>query len=206
MQESNRFVRWICFLPYLWGAVRRAYNDYRQVAFPNDGVVLGNNVQFLDTPIIDVGNGGRLEIGEDVMIDSDRRAYHSSMHSPTKLVAKTPGAIILIGSKSRIHGTCIHARSSVRIGRQCLIAANCHIVDSNGHEKLLDHPAGRLDSIDQPLPIVIGDSVWIGMNCVILPGVSIGDGAVIGTGSVVTRDIPAGCFAAGVPAEVLERT
>ncbi len=54
-------------------------------------------------------------------------------------------------------------------------------------------------------PVVIGKRVWIGANVTILPGVTIGDLAVIGAGSVVTKDIPAGCVAAGVPARVIKQ-
>ena len=52
-------------------------------------------------------------------------------------------------------------------------------------------------------PVTIGDDVWIGGSAIILPGVRIGDGAVIGAGSVVTRDVPAGALAAGNPCRVL---
>jgi maltose O-acetyltransferase len=52
-------------------------------------------------------------------------------------------------------------------------------------------------------PVTIGSDVWIGGAAVILPGVQIGDGAVIGAGSVVTRDIPSGMFAAGNPCRVI---
>lgn len=54
-------------------------------------------------------------------------------------------------------------------------------------------------------PVTIGDDVWIGGNVTILPGVTIGDRAVIGAGAVVTGDIPADCVAAGVPARVIKK-
>jgi maltose O-acetyltransferase len=54
-------------------------------------------------------------------------------------------------------------------------------------------------------PVVIGSDVWVGGGAIILPGVRIGDRAVIGAGSVVTRDVPADCFAAGNPCRVLRQ-
>lgn len=54
-------------------------------------------------------------------------------------------------------------------------------------------------------PVCIGNHVWIGQRAMILKGVSIGDGAIIAAGAVVTRDVPAGCLAAGVPAKVIRK-
>jgi acetyltransferase-like isoleucine patch superfamily enzyme len=53
-------------------------------------------------------------------------------------------------------------------------------------------------------PIIIGNNVWIGTNVTVLKGVTIGDGAIIAAGSVVTKDVPANCMAAGVPAKVIK--
>jgi maltose O-acetyltransferase len=54
-------------------------------------------------------------------------------------------------------------------------------------------------------PVAIGSDVWVGGGAIILPGVTIGSGSVIGAGSVVTRDVPAGVFAAGNPCRVIRR-
>lgn len=53
-------------------------------------------------------------------------------------------------------------------------------------------------------PIVIGDHVWIGMNVIVLKGVTIGEGAVVSAGSVVTKDVPPHSLVAGVPAKVVK--
>lgn len=55
-----------------------------------------------------------------------------------------------------------------------------------------------------PAPIRIGKKVWIGANATVVPGVSIGDGAVIAAGAVVTKDVPARTVVAGVPAKVVK--
>lgn len=67
------------------------------------------------------------------------------------------------------------------------------------------HPDGNIYGIEYALPIWIADHVWVGSNAVILPGVSIGEGTVIGAGSVVTGDIPAGVLAVGNPCRVVRR-
>jgi acetyltransferase-like isoleucine patch superfamily enzyme len=53
-------------------------------------------------------------------------------------------------------------------------------------------------------PIVIGNHVWIGMNVMVLKGVTIGEGAIVAAGSVVIRDVPSHCLVAGVPAKVVK--
>ncbi len=65
------------------------------------------------------------------------------------------------------------------------------------------HPDGNIYGIEYALPIRIADHVWVGSNVVVLPGVCIGKGAVIGAGSVVTKDIPAGVLAVGNPCRVV---
>lgn len=65
------------------------------------------------------------------------------------------------------------------------------------------HPDSRNSDYEYGIPIRIGDNVWIGGSCVVLPGVTIGNNVVIGAGSVVTRDIPDNVCAAGNPCRVL---
>jgi len=65
------------------------------------------------------------------------------------------------------------------------------------------HDVVRHTKLPQSDPVIIEDHVWIGTRAVILPGVRIGSRAVIGAGSIVTKDIPPRCVAAGNPARVL---
>jgi len=155
-------------------------------------------------PIIDIRKGSNLYIGHGVTLNSKNRGYHINMHSPVKLFSDRPGAQIRIGDKTRIHGTCIHAYQSVVIGKNCLIAANCQIFDGNGHDISFPDVENRINTTGTSKPIVIEDSVWIGANSIVLPGVTIGQGSVISANSVVTKDIPKMVVAGGNPAQIIK--
>ncbi|ABC29520.1 Acetyltransferase (isoleucine patch superfamily) [Hahella chejuensis KCTC 2396] len=169
------------------------------------GLIIGENVTFKGLPSIMLHPSAKVVLHDNVTVNSLNRGYHINMHSSVKLMADMPGATISIGKDTRIHGSCLHAYQSIEIGEGCLIAANCQIMDCSGHNICLTAPHERLDSKGTPKPIVIGNHVWVGANTIILPGVTIGNGSVIGAGSVVRNDIPAGCIAAGNPAQVLVR-
>lgn len=89
----------------------------------------------------------------------------------------------------------------VTIGDHVLLAPNVSIY-TPGHPM---HPESRRSWYGYALSVVIGNDVWVGGNTVILPGVTIGDGAVIGAGSVVTKDIPPMVLAAGNPCRVIRQ-
>ena len=89
----------------------------------------------------------------------------------------------------------------VTFGDNCLLAPNVAIYTA-GHPI---HPDARNSMYEYGIDVTIGNSVWIGGNVVIMPGVTIGDCCVIGAGSVVTKDIPAWSVAAGNPCRVLRK-
>ena len=87
----------------------------------------------------------------------------------------------------------------VTFGDNVFVAPHCGFYTA-GHP--LDHER-RNAGLEYALPITIGNNVWIGAQVCVLPGVTIGDNSVIGAGSVVTKDIPAGVLAAGNPCRVI---
>ena len=157
-----------------------------------------------DKPLIDIHEGSDLYIGDGVTLNSRNKGYHINMHSAVKLFADRQGAQIIIGDKTRIHGSCIHAYSSIEIGNNCLIAANCQIFDGNGHDMSFPDTENRINTMGSSKPIKIEDDVWIGANSIILPGVTIGKGSVISANSVVIKDIPSMVLAGGNPAIVIK--
>ncbi len=92
-----------------------------------------------------------------------------------------------------LDGAKITFGDNVFIGPNCCLSTAGHPIDRQQRD----------EGLEFAYPITIGNSVWIGANVVILPGVSIGDNTVIGAGSVVTRDIPANVIAVGNPCKVL---
>ena len=106
---------------------------------------------------------------------------------------------ITIGASTYINRyTIIDAHRHVHIGSNCLIGPHCYITDGN-------HGIQRGTSItSQPIevnPVDIENDVWISAHVTVLPGVRIGNGAVVAAGSVVNRDVEANSIVAGVPAK-----
>lgn len=91
--------------------------------------------------------------------------------------------------------------SKVTIGDNCFMAPNVAIYTA-GHPI---HPDTRNSAYEYGKAVTVGDNVWIGGNTVILPGVNVGSNVVIAAGSVVTKDIPDWCVAAGNPCRVIRK-
>ena len=129
---------------------------------------------------------------------------------------------VKIGNHSYVGGGTFISRSSIEIGNYVTIAWGGTFYDHDSHS--LDYMMRRKDiddeledirngqnfiehkdwSVVNSKPIKICDDAWIGMNVIILKGVTIGEGAVVGAGSVVTKDVPAWTVVAGNPAKVVK--
>lgn len=111
------------------------------------------------------------------------------------------GENILLGDRVFFNFNCVILDvCKVEIGSRCMFAPGIQIYTATHPLEAEARSSGR----ELGKPIKIGDDVWVGGAVVICPGVEIGDRAVIGAGSVVTRDIPADVFAAGNPCRVVK--
>lgn len=137
----------------------------------------------------DTGPGSRITVGDNTWIQSTIGA--------TRFAAGN-GATISVGKQCWFTGGHIGASEKVTIGDRTLIGWGCSIIDSSLHDMDNSTP-GRT------APITIGSYVWLPNWITVFPGVTIGNHCVIGTGSLVTGDIPPNSFAAGRPAEVIRR-
>ncbi|MEM7100461.1 MAG: acyltransferase [Pseudomonadota bacterium] len=95
-------------------------------------------------------------------------------------------------------GVRIDSASKVTIGRGTMLAASAYVTDADWHD-LYD----RTQAVGATHPITLEENVWVGDSAVVCKGVTIGENSIIGTGSVVTRSIPANVIAAGNPAQVI---
>jgi len=126
--------------------------------------------------------GGRVRIGEDAVI--------------------FPLNKVSIGDNVVIHGPVfIEANAGVEIGSNVAIARGCRILTSN---HIYDGDALPWSENSQLKPVVLENNVWIGLDVLILPGVTVHEGAIIGAGSVVTRNVPKCAIACGNPARVIK--
>jgi maltose O-acetyltransferase len=110
------------------------------------------------------------------------------------------GHNIAVGAGTFVNFNCVMLDvAPIRLGEACQLGTGVHVVTAT-------HPVDpepRRLGWESAEPILIGDNVWLGSAAVVCPGVTIGEDTVVGAGAVVTRDLPAGVVAAGVPARVL---
>ncbi len=114
------------------------------------------------------------------------------------------GASIYVGAKAKLiikgfgfmnTNSTLNCFNYIELGNDCAIADNVTISDSDNHS---------INGKKMTAPIVIKDHVWIGKNAIVLKGVTIGEGAVVAAGAVVTKDVPPYTIVAGVPAKVIK--
>ena len=122
-----------------------------------------------------------------------------------------------VGDFTLLNGALVMAEERIEIGSHCLISWNVGIADSDFHplapaQRIIDAHALAPFFKDRPprptlrtAPVIIADNVWIGMNAVILKGVSIGENSVVAAGAVVTKSVPANVVVAGNPAVVTKQ-
>jgi acetyltransferase-like isoleucine patch superfamily enzyme len=140
---------------------------------------------------VHVHNLGTIVLGDRVRL--------RGTHVPVEL-ATLPGGTLALGDGSFVNaGTSICAQKSVQIGKNVAIGNYVLIMDTDFHA-VEDH---RLPP--QAAPVVIEDDAWIGARATVLKGVTIGRGAVVAAGAVVTKSVPARSVVAGVPARVIRR-
>ncbi len=165
---------------YLWRRLLTRPGHQWKTSGP---VFFGRNLQ------IQTGNDSSLTFGKFVWIGDGTKIRCHEGH-------------VEIGDKTVMGQECtISAYQRVRIGAQCVIADRTMFIDFDHGVVEVDRPIRQQGIYMED--VLVGSNVWIGYGACILRGVKVGDNSVIGTNSVVTRDVPANAVVGGVPARVL---
>jgi len=186
--------------------LRRAWLRLRLGRFGEDTLVeSGVRLQYPEH--IRLGNGVRIASQATLRANTEQAGGisigdHTTLHESV-LIAANRGRVT-IGRHSWVGPFClVYGNGEVSIGDNVLIAAHTSINTVSHHYERCDIPIN-----DQGIycdPVRIEDDAWIGMNAVILQGVTIGKGAIVGAGAVVTRDVPAWSIVMGVPARIVSQ-
>lgn len=164
----------------------------------------GKRLLLKGIPIIFNKNRAKLIIGDNVTIKSSFLSNLVGLYSRTIIVTRTPDAEINIGNNVGISGSTIYARKSITIGDNTLIGGNTKILDNDFHPIEAEARNLNIQEKIEAKPIVIGKNCFIGCNTLILKGTVLGDGCVVGAGSVVSGRFNDNCVIAGNPAVVIK--
>jgi acetyltransferase-like isoleucine patch superfamily enzyme len=160
------------------------------------GVKIGKNSFFWGTMKFHLSTNSLIRIGNSCRFRSKKTSNLIGINRPC--IFSTLGndkPRLIIGDNCGFSGTVIGCFKEIRLGSNVRCGANTLITDSDWHQ---DDPRSG-----PPKAINIMDNVWLGVNCVVLKGVTIGENSVIGANSLVVKDIPANVVAAGNPCRVI---
>jgi acetyltransferase-like isoleucine patch superfamily enzyme len=144
-----------------------------------------------------VGPGVTLEIGKDAKLHLGRWSW---IGHGTKI--RVHEGEVHIGAKSVLGQECtISSFQHVSIGRECIVADRVMLIDFDHGVVEVERPIREQGIYKRD--VRVGNNVWMGYGACILRGVTIGDNAIVGTSSVVTKDVPDNAVVAGIPAQVL---
>lgn len=201
MNITDKVLRFLCTKHFTRKGIR-VYKPCMYYVHPKANVKIDNYLNFnrqWDRKMIWKNKlSGSLFVCEKARLEVDAFDVYAGSR-----INVNAGAELVLGSGYMNHDCVIDCFSSIRIGQNVVISERVVIRDSDNH--FITWRGGNCNE-DKPMsaPIVIGDHVWIGMNVIVLKGVTIGEGVVVSAGSVVTKDVPPHSLVAGVPAKVIK--
>jgi acetyltransferase-like isoleucine patch superfamily enzyme len=173
-----------------------------RLQFAWHGVAWGRDWRIFGRPILQRHRGSQINVGDGLSLRSWPRSNPLAPTAPVVLSTRRADAELTIGDDCGFTGTTLVAADRVVIGDRVLVGGNASIVDFDFHPLT---PEARAENINagSAAPIVIEDDVFVGVDALILKGVTVGEGAVVGAGSVVTQDVSPRTVVAGNPATVV---
>jgi acetyltransferase-like isoleucine patch superfamily enzyme len=160
------------------------------------GIKIDRGCKFWGLPSVIRVPGSLVVIGHSCNFRSSPISNLVGLNRKCTIYTMHRGAEIHIGSHSGFSGVVINCSKRIKIGENVLVGANTSIMDTDWHPERSSLEAD---------PVIIEDNVWLGINCVVLKGVKIGSNSIIGANSVVTKDVPSNCIAAGNPCRIIKK-
>lgn len=182
---------------------RRMVQPFLRLFFAMHGIGWGRRWRVLGKPMIQRHRKSKIELGDGAVLRSWAGSNPLVPMHPVVFSTRSREAVIRIGDDCGFTGTTLVAARRIEIGHRVQVGANTTIVDTDFHPLT---PEGRKADMANGTsrPVIIHDDVFIGMNCLILKGVEIGEGSVIGAGSVVSKDVPPRTMVGGNPARIIK--
>lgn len=175
-----------------------------RLAFALRGLPWDSSYRIYGVPVILRHRRSTMRFGSGLQLRSTVATNPLGANRPVILATWRAGAVLEIGARFGMTGGTLCASERISIGERVSVGANSTVIDTDFHPL---EPSRRLagPNAGASAPVVIEDDVFIGVGCLVLKGVCLGRGAVVGAGSVVTRDVPPGAIVAGNPARVVGR-
>jgi len=151
------------------------------------GVKYGKNIR---GNRVALKNKGQIIIGDRVSLNS----FPAGEMSKTGLHCHCKESVISIGNDCNLNGFMIHCRTSVSIGDYCMFGPDRITIDIKERRQA-----------PESAPVILEDNVWVGMNSLILKGVTIGENSIVAAHSVVTKSVPDNVLVGGIPAKIIKR-
>lgn len=179
-------------------------SNYFKIILIFNKVKFGKNLNLFGIPIIFRKYRSEINIGENCTIKSSFLSNLVGLSQRSIIVTRCENAKIEIGNNVGISGATIYARKKISIGDNTLIGGNVKILDNDFHP--IEAEERNKDNKDKiaSKDIVIGKDCFIGCNTIILKGSHIGNGVVVGAGSVVCGVFPDNVVIAGNPAKIIK--
>ncbi|MHB0912208.1 MAG: acyltransferase [Armatimonadota bacterium] len=212
MKIILRKLKWL-----LWLLREVAICDYVWINYCRKNTIRHGKAKFipLKHSKFSIDDSATIELSADIRVNStevkkSRAESHLVMGKNARLIITGsfnvfhdsdiklfPSATLQLGGGYAMQGLQIRCKESVSIGRNAAIGREAIILDSDFHTMLIE-------GYQMSQPVIIRDNVWIGARCMVLKGVTIGDGGIVAAGAVVTKDVPSASIAAGVPAKIIK--
>lgn len=188
------------------------YIGWNKIYFFLNNIKYGKNFRVFNHLYLKIHVGALVQIGNNCTIMSGAGLNPLSRNIKTCIYVGKK-ATLKLGNDVGISSSTLWVKESVSIGNSVAIGADCIIMDTDAHNldwkiRCSEETNEYGESVDMvtaaSAPIVIEDNVLVGARCLILKGVTIGARSIIGSGSIVTKDIPSDCIAAGNPCKVIK--